>query len=70
MTRLLTVLLPLLCIGLFACASSDSDQEEEQPGTSAIREYVNTPKDKARGAKRAVERTQRHTREQADSLDE
>lgn len=58
----------LLCLTLGACASSDTEQEEEQPGTNALREYVNTPKDKARGAKRKVERTQRRVAEQAQSL--
>ncbi len=65
---LVATFLSVLCFGVLACASSESDQEEEQPRTSAIREYVNTPKDKARGAKRRLEGAQKRAAEQANSL--
>lgn len=66
---LLAVCILLFSAGVCACAGSEGGEEkEEAPGTSALREYVNTPKDKARAAGRAVRRQQRATDEQASQL--
>ena len=65
---LLLGLLVFTCFVISACASSDSGEQKEQRGTNALREYVNTPKDKARAASRKVARKQRQVDEQAASL--
>ena len=58
----------LLCSVLIACNSS-SEQGQEPRSTNVLKEYVDVPKDRAKGAKDKIEGAQNALQRQADGLD-
>ena len=76
--RMLTILLLSGTLFLTGCTSAPSDEEdavedeetasESEPSHNVIKEYVNTPKEKARGVANKVEAKQAEAADQARKI--
>jgi hypothetical protein len=55
---------------LFSVTACDVKPSERKPKHNVIKEYVNTPRDKAKDVKNRLESTQNKVNEQSKELDE
>lgn len=58
----------LLCAVFIACNSS-SEEGQEPRSTNVLKEYVDVPKERAKGAKDKIEGAQNALQRQAEGLD-
>ena len=70
----MTIRIAIIVFGLFAVAcnttSTHSSSDEGEPKkANVLKEYVNAPKDRAKGAKAKVEASQNALSKQADTLE-
>ena len=60
----------VLCLELLSACNSEKEPWEEKPERNIIKEYVNTPKNKAFDVKDKLEAAQEKVRNQSRDLDE